>query len=137
MVSFQSDLLLTINESHEKYLSKMTKLFTNDNIVNNLSIEEAEKLIEYIKEYKKLINSTCLLIDNINNIKNESKINKKIEEELMLKMIPIMNVYRTLLYEKYSVKSSFSQNEITQNNYKIKNDISKSDISKSDITDID
>ena len=102
MISFQHDLLLTINKSHETYLDKINDIFNNENLFKNLSIDDAEKLIEYIKEYNNLINSICLVIDKINNVKNLNSINIKIEHELILKMIPIMNIYRTLLVEKYN-----------------------------------
>ena len=102
MVSFQQDFLLMLNKSHENYLDKIYTVFENENLLKDLSIDDAEKLIEYIKEYKHLINSICLVIDKINNVKNLNSINKKIENELMLKIIPIMNVYRTLLVEKYN-----------------------------------
>ena len=103
MVSFQQDFLLTINKSHEIYLDKIDTVFDNEDLLKDLSIDDAEKLIEYIKEYKHLINSICLVIDKINNVKNLNSINTKIENEIILKMIPIMNVYRTLLIEKYSI----------------------------------
>ena len=108
MVSFQQDLLLTINKSHENYLDKINTVFDNEDLLKNLSIDDAEKLIEYIKEYKHLINSICLVIDKINNVRNLNSINTKIENELILKMIPIMNIYRILLVEKYnnSIKKS-------------------------------
>uniref|UniRef100_A0A6C0LGX1 Uncharacterized protein n=1 Tax=viral metagenome TaxID=1070528 RepID=A0A6C0LGX1_9ZZZZ len=102
MVSFQQDFLLTINKSHENYLDKINTVFDNEDLLKDLSIDDAEKLIEYIKEYKNLINSICLVIDKINNVKNLNSINTKIENELILKMIPIMNIYRTLLLEKYN-----------------------------------
>jgi hypothetical protein len=102
MVSFQQDILLTINLSNENYLTKIKNTFENDKLLSDLTINHAEKLIEYIKEYKTLINSTCLVLDKINNIKNTDNLNLKIETELMTKMLPIMNVYRTLLLEKYS-----------------------------------
>lgn len=102
MVSFQSDVFLTINSFHENYLEKLNSLFANDNLLNGLSIESAENLVKYIKEYKNLINSAGLIIDKINNIKNAENLNEKIERELMIKIIPIMCVYRTLLTEKYS-----------------------------------
>ena len=102
MSSFQNDILLTINKSHEVYLKSINTLFENKDLLNDLSIEDAEKLIEYIKEYKQIINSICLIIHKINNVKNINLINTKIENELFLKMIPIMNVYRTLLIEKYN-----------------------------------
>lgn len=102
MVSFQQDFLLTINKSHETYLEKINTVFDNEDLLKDLSINDAEKLIEYIKEYKHLINSICLVIDKINDIKNLNSIQTKIENELILKMIPIMNVYRTLLIEKYN-----------------------------------
>jgi hypothetical protein len=102
MVSFQQDFLLTINNSHETYLDKINTVFDNEDLLKDLSINDAEKLIEYIKEYKHLIYSICLVVDKINNVKNLNSIHTKIENELILKMIPIMNVYRTLLVEKYS-----------------------------------
>lgn len=108
MVSFQQDILLTINKSHENYLNKVNSLINNDDLLKNLSLNEAEKLIEYIKEYNNLINSTCLIIDKINNIKNINCLNEKIEKELILKMIPIMNIYRTLLFEKYNINNKLN-----------------------------
>lgn len=102
MVSFQQDFLLTINEFHENYLDKINTVFNKEDLLKDLSVDDAEKLIEYIKEYKHLINSICLVIDKINNVKNLNSINTKIENELILKMIPIMNVYRILLIEKYN-----------------------------------
>ena len=102
MVSFQQDFLLTINKSHETYLDKINIIFYNEDLLKDLSVDDAEKLIEYIKEYKHLINSICLVVDKINNVKNLNSINTKIENELILKMIPIMNIYRTLLVEKYN-----------------------------------
>lgn len=102
MVSFQSDVFLTINSFHQNYLDKINSLFRNDNLLNELSIDSAENLVKYIKEYKNLINSAGLIIDKINNIKNAEDLNDKIEKELMIKMIPVMSVYRTLLIEKYS-----------------------------------
>lgn len=102
MVSFQQDFLLTINKFHEEYLDKIDTIFHNEDLLKDLSINDAEKLIEYIKEYKNLINSICLVVDKINDVKNFNSINTKIENELILKMIPIMNVYRTLLIEKYN-----------------------------------
>lgn len=104
MVSFQQDFLLTLNKYHEQYNTKMDILFNNEQLIKDVTMEDAEKLVEYTKEYKCLINSMCLLVDKINNIKNINEINNKIENELILKMMPIMNIYRTLLYEKYSDK---------------------------------
>ena len=106
MNTFQNDLLLTINSSHELYLNKINNLFENTSIIQDLSLDDTQKLIEHIKEYNYLINSICFTIDNINNIKNQSNIEEKIEKELILKMIPIMNIYRTLLYEKYNKSTS-------------------------------
>lgn len=113
MVSFKSDLFLTINSFHENYLEKVHSLFINENILNELSIESAENVVKYIKEYKNLINSAGLMIDKINNIKNAEDLNEKIERELMVKMVPIMCVYRTLLTEKYSNNSSAGITGIT------------------------
>ena len=111
MVSFQQDFLLTIYQFHGNYLNKINDIFDNDDLLKNLSINDAEKLIEYVKEYKHLIYSICLVIDKINNVKNYNSINTKIENELMLKIIPIMNVYRLLLFEKYN-KSNLKTSNI-------------------------
>lgn len=107
MVSFQQDFILTINKYHETYLDKINTVFENEDLLKELSIDDAEKLIEYIKEFKHLINSICLTIDKIHNVKNLNSINSKIESDLILKMIPIMNVYRTLLFEKYNNNNNF------------------------------
>lgn len=115
MGSFQEDFFIVINNYHEEYISKINKLHENDKIIKDLSIESAEKLIEYIKEFKSLINSTCLLLDKINNIKNNDTINEKIDNELFTKMLPIMNVYKMLLYEKYNENNNIPKNE--SNNY--------------------
>lgn len=113
MGSFQQDFFSVLNNSHQEYISKINKLFENDKIIRDLSIESAEKLIEYIKDFKSLINSTCLLLDKINNIKNEDILNEKIDNELFTKMLPIMNIYRMLLQEKYNESlNNQSHNEI-------------------------
>lgn len=106
MVSFQKDIFLTINTFHENYLEKINTLFRNEDLLNQLSIDSANDLVNYIKEYKNLINSAGLIIEKINNIKNAENLNDKIEKELMIKIIPVMNVYRTLLLEKYSKPSN-------------------------------
>lgn len=126
MVSFQQDFLLTINISHENYLNKINTIFNNEDLLKDLSLEGAEKLIEYIKEYKHLINSIGLVIDKINNVKDTNSINTKIENELILKMIPIMNIYRTLLNEKYHSKQYVSKSTSKSEN------TSKSKISDQD-----
>lgn len=102
MITFQKDVMLIINKSHEKYMNDISNLYQYNDILSELNLDEANKLIEYIKEYNKLIDSTCLIINKIKNIKSENSINNKIENELMMKIIPIMSVYRILLHEKYS-----------------------------------
>ena len=104
MTTFHQDLILTVNNSNQQYMDKIQELLNNKNLVENVSVENSDKLIGFIKEYKCLINSICLSIDKINNFKNYTEINNNIENELMIKMIPIMNIYRTLLMEKYSDK---------------------------------
>ena len=101
MTTFQEDILITIQNSHNIYNINIQNLLNNKELIKNLSIDKASKLIDYIKEYKHLINSTNIIIDKINNINNELEFENKIEKELLLKMVPIMNVYRTLLFEKY------------------------------------
>ena len=119
MTSFQTDYLLTINNIHEKYIYKIDELFNNKELLENIEIDESNKLIEYLKKYKDLINSTCLIIDKINKVKQETDIKQKIENELIVKMLPIMNIYRTLLYEKYITKY--------ENNYNTTDDIEEQD----------
>lgn len=114
MVTFHHDFLFTMNQSHELYTNKMNILFNEKTLTQNLSMEEAEKLIEYFKEYKSKINGVCITIDKILNLKKEITVNDKIERELMMKMIPIMNVYRTLLYEKYTSYCN-SSNPVSNN----------------------
>lgn len=111
MTTFQEDVILTLNENHNYYLDKFNTLKNNKELIKNLSIDKASKLINYIKEYKHLINSINIIIDKINNINNELETENKIEKELLEKIVPIMNVYRTLLYEKYT-KYNNSTNRI-------------------------
>lgn len=101
MSTFKSDFIQIINNENEKYLNKINSLLTNETFLSDLSINEAEKLIEYLKKYKHLINSLCSVIDDIDNTKKTELLNDKIEAELYLKIIPIMNIYRLLLNEKY------------------------------------
>ena len=101
MVSFQDDLLITIKNTHNKYTNNIQLLFENSDLTKDLSLDDAENIIEYIKEYNNLINSICLTINKINNIKKNKTINDKIDEELMIKIMPIINVYKILLLEKY------------------------------------
>jgi len=105
MVSFQQDILLTIHKYNETYSQKMEELFTNKQFHENLTLNEAEKIIQYIKEYKTQINCINLTLDKIINVKNTIKLSEKIEKELYIKMLPIITVYRTLLNEKYRVNT--------------------------------
>lgn len=108
MVSFQQDLLITLNNYNKQYNEKFDEVFTNDELMSDLNFDEVEKLIEYIKEYRKLIDSICLVLSKINNIKKDIKVQNRLEDELMVKMIPLMNIYRTLLLEKYRSKEIFN-----------------------------
>ena len=101
MGTFQKDFITIIQNNHNKYVNSIQKVFDNDQLMLNLSIDDTENLIEYIKEYNNLINSICLIINKINNIKKVKNIQDKIDKELMAKILPIMTVYRTLLSEKY------------------------------------
>jgi len=109
MVSFQQDLLLTLNKNHENYLSKYNSLIDNNHLLLELNIEEAGKIIEYVKKFKKTISSMNSIIDDIQNIKQMNDLNTKIENELLIKMMPLMFVYRTLLNEKY--KTDITEND--------------------------
>lgn len=111
MVSFQQDFFLTLYNSHEIYNEKIKKLFNDKSLTQDLSIAESEKLIEYLKTFKNQIQKINNTIDDILNVKNKCSIDEKIERELMIKMLPIMNVYRALLNEKYT--SNFSNETIS------------------------
>tara|TARA_E500000178_G_scaffold333139_1_gene367717 strand:- start:5159 stop:5500 length:342 start_codon:yes stop_codon:yes gene_type:complete len=105
MITFQKDLLLTITNSHEQYLEKINNLLNNNSLIlSDLSIDEAEKLIIYIKELNNNINILSNTINKILNIKKYNNLEKKIENELFLKIAPIITIYRSLLYEKYKVE---------------------------------
>ena len=111
MVSFQQDFFLTLFSLHENYNEKIHKLLNNKSLTQDLSITESEKLIEHLKTFKKQIQNINNTIDDILNVKNQCSIEEKIERELMIKMLPIMNVYRALLNEKYTSKySNFNSN---------------------------
>lgn len=105
MVSFQQDILLTIYQSNETYTKKLEELFDNKDLHNDLSITDAEKIIQYIKEYKTQINCINLTLDKIKNVKNENRLLNKIDNELYYKMLPIITIYKNLLYEKYNINS--------------------------------
>jgi hypothetical protein len=102
MVSFQQDFLLTIYKNHKIYKEKINNLFQSESLTQNLSVLESEKLIEHLKIYKKQMNDINNTIDNMLNIKRDISLEEKIEAELMIKILPIMSVYRTLLNEKYT-----------------------------------
>lgn len=112
MTTFQQDLLLTINSSNDLYINKITDLLNNNSLLSDLSLTEAEKLINYIKDFNSQIHTLCNTIDKISNIKKENNLEKKIENELYLKILPIMTVYRTLLIEKYKNQSETNINDI-------------------------
>ena len=124
MVSFQQDFLLTIYKSHEVYNDKIQKLLNNKSLTQDLSLAESEKLIKYLKIYKKQINEISTTVSNIINVKEECNMEEKIEKELLIKIMPIMNVYRTLLNEKYTSYSSNVSNVSNERN--VSNDISES-----------
>lgn len=109
MVTFQQDFLNIIKHSNNIYLDKIEKLLSNNDILDDLTLEDAENLIEYIKEYNNKINSVIFVIDKINNIKKIKTVQDKIDNELFEKILPIITVYRTLLCEKY-------RNELNINN---------------------
>lgn len=114
MVTFQQDFFLTLYSSHEIYNEKINKLLNNKSLTQDLSIAESEKLIEYLKTFKKQIQNINNTIDDILNVKNQCNIDEKIERELMIKIVPIMNVYRTLLNEKYT--SNYNSNSNSNSN---------------------
>lgn len=124
MVSFQQDFFLTIYKSHEVYNDKIQKLLNNKSLTQDLSLAESEKLIKYLKIYKKQINEISTTVSNIINVKEECNMEEKIEKELLIKIMPIMNVYRTLLNEKYTSYSSNVSNVSNERN--VSNDISES-----------
>ena len=116
VMTFQDDLFLLINQIN-KYYNKLFNNFMKESNYNvslveehnkffcGLNLEEAELLIKYIKEYKIILKLANEKLTQIKNIKNKFRFEEKIENELNLKMLPIANIYRILLQEKY--KSDF------------------------------
>ena len=102
MVSFQQDLIFTLNQIHKSYTDKYSDIISDEQLLSSLNLDEAGKLIEYIKEYREKISSTSSILDKMINIKQKTSIDDKIEDELSKNMIPIMMVYRNLLSQKYS-----------------------------------
>lgn len=127
MVSFQQDFFLTLYSSHEIYNEKIHKLLNNKSLTQDLSIAESEKLIEHLKTFKKQIQNINNTIDDILNVKNQCSIDEKIERELMIKILPIMNVYRALLNEKYTSNYSNLNNNSSSNFNERTSDINEQD----------
>ena len=111
MGTFQKDFLLTLYSHHEIYMDNLQKLLSNDKFTSELSLSESEKLIQYLKLYKNQINDINNTIENILNIKNICSLEEKIEKELMIKILPIINVYRTLLNVKYKNNSNINDQD--------------------------
>jgi len=113
VMTFQDDLFLLINQIHEDY-NKLFNNFMKESDYNvsfteqhnkffcELNLEEAELLIKYIKEYKIILKLASEKLTQIKNMKNKLKLEDKIENELNLKILPIANIYRILLQEKYN-----------------------------------
>lgn len=102
--TFQQDAYELIKSKIDKISNKFQEL--DITILDNLKINEAEELINLIK---KLENDSENIIKNLNNIQNLKINNNKnilIENELNMKIAPIIMVYRTLLYEKYKNENS-------------------------------
>ena len=113
VMTFQDDLFLLITQIHEDYNGLFNNFIkeSNYNVSSaeqhnkffcELNLEEAELLIKYIKEYKIILKLASEKLTQIKNIKNKLKLEDKIENELNLKMLPIANIYRILLQEKYN-----------------------------------
>lgn len=135
MVSFQQDFFLTIYKSHEVYNDKIQKLLNNKSLTQHLSLTESEKLIKYLKIYKKQINEISTTVSNIINVKEECNMEEKIEKELLIKIMPIMNVYRTLLNEKYTSYSNNVSNDISESPERIES--TESPEQESEINELD
>ena len=121
MVSFQQDIILTIDKYNQEYQNKIQSLMDNPNLFTELSLDDAKKLINYIKQYKTLMSSVSLIIDKINDIKEDTSINKKIENELYAKIFPIMNIYRALLYQKYNISENNNGTDLLNSRNIIRN----------------
>lgn len=103
MVSFQKDIILTLENIYNKYDTTFKDFLINhDSLLNELTIDEASKLITYVKNFEEQTEILHNIIQKIKNIKNETSIENKIENELLMKITPIMTIYRQLLYQKYN-----------------------------------
>ena len=98
-LTFQEDLV-NIIQSYKNKLNQSFDNITTDNL-NNLSLKEAECLINYIKNLDENTTNIININNNIKNIKLNLELEDRIEEELNQKLAPIYLLYRTLLYEKY------------------------------------
>lgn len=98
-LTFQEDLLNIILN----FKNKLNLSFDNINMnnLNNLTLKEAESLINHIKNLDENTTNIININNNIKNIKLDLELEDKIEEELNRKLAPIYLLYRTLLYEKY------------------------------------
>ena len=109
-ITFQEDAHSLIKFKINKINNKLEELDLN--IFENLSIIEAEDLIELIKQLEKECSNVVDTLNNIQNLKINTMKNKLIEQELNLKITPIMILYRTLLVEKYKDYNFSSINDI-------------------------
>jgi len=137
MVSFQKDIILTLENIYNKYDTTFKNFLINhDSLLNELTIDEASKLITYVKNFEEQTEILQNIIQKIKNIKNETSIENKIENELLMKITPIMTIYRQLLYQKYNYNrrninnfpNSLSGNNENQNNLRQTSNNSSSSI---------
>lgn len=99
-ISFQQDALFVISRNITNINQEYIKFKETD--IESLTINEAESLIEIIKE---LEHNTQLIINSINkliNLKQNIRKQKYIDEELNKKIAPLIAVYRLLLEQKYN-----------------------------------
>lgn len=109
-LTFQEDAFSLIKSKIDKINQNYENI--DKEIFNNLNINEAEDLINLIKNLDIECNNIVEILNNIQNLKINTLKNKLIEKELNMKITPIMLVYRTLLLEKYKYFDNNSINDI-------------------------
>jgi len=98
-MSFQQDYIELLDKYNNNYINNFEKC--KSNILNELTLNQIKLLLNYLDQYSLKISELNVTLKNINNLftYNTQEI---IENELMIKMIPIMIFYKKLLEKKYS-----------------------------------
>ena len=98
-MSFQQDYIELLDKYNNNYINNFEKF--KSNILNELTLNQIKLLINYLDQYSLKISELNTILKNMNNLftYNTQEI---IENELIIKMIPIMIFYKKLLEKKYS-----------------------------------